>query len=46
MSEKEIVDAFVEELIKQYDYTPLGIGKGLAFLYENLESINKLLEKG
>lgn len=45
MTEEEIIGGFVEELIKQYDYNPLGIGKGLAFLYENLDYINILMEK-
>ena len=45
MNEEEIVGAFVEELIKRYDYNVFGIGKGLAFLYENLDYINTLLDK-
>jgi len=39
--EEELVKEFVKELIVKYDYTDLGIGKALAFLYENLEGINK-----
>jgi len=45
MSEEEVIEAFVEELLKRYDYTPRGVGQGLAFLYGNWEKINKLLEK-
>lgn len=45
MNEAELIEGFVRELEKRYDYNAFGIGKGLAFLYENLDYINILLEK-
>ena len=38
--EKEIFESFMEEL-ERYDYTPDGIGKAIAFLYDNLDDLRR-----
>ena len=34
IKDKELIKTFIESLLENYDYTPYGIGKALAFLYE------------
>lgn len=39
--EQEILKSFIESLEKDYDYTPWGIGKAIAFLYDLLDELKK-----
>ena len=44
-SEEELVKSFIESLELEYDYTPFGVGKALAFLYVSLDELRNRRRK-